>query len=461
MGDFSERIRLTERTVAAAKPAREKSAGGHPVARYYLDTELKGFGLSVSFPSENNPTGTKSYFVLRAVHGKQQRHVFRRASETTVAEARALAAKLLSKMTDGVDLNQQRRDARVEASRDKVRGITLGQALKLLEGGLRAKGRSERTMEGYRNSIDTYLAAWVDRPLVEITRAEVRKRHGDIQKEIARGKYSNGKAREAGAGKASANSTMRAFRAVWNRAMRENPELPISPTINVDWNQQQRRTGRIPRLGMKAWYDEVQGLTNTVRRDYLLFVLFTGLRRESATTVKWEDVDFKRKALHVPLPKGGAARAFDLPLSDYLVALLKRRQKENEVLAPESHWVFPAARGDGHIVEVRLEGSTYTVKASRKKKAEAKPRYTVHDLRRTFTSETDTLGISTVVSKLLVNHAVPSDVHSGYIVPEFSELMTHMQRISTHLLTLCEPPPSPKPTRETDNVVSIRKKVAA
>jgi integrase len=220
---------------------------------------------------------------------------------------------------------------------------------------------------------------------------------------------------------------MRAFRAVYNRATREHPELPANPIINVDWNPEHRRTGRIPEAGLKAWYEGVLASRNPVRRDYLLFALFTGLRKTNAAEVRWEDVDWERRALHVPKPK--SQKAFDLPLSDFLLDLLKARLEENKKLAPGSPWVFPAAHGKGHIVETRAKGDAGV------------NRYTPHDLRRTFISVAESLGISREARQLLVNHATPkTDVHGGYVVPELDRLRAATQQIAARLLALCAPP---------------------
>lgn len=466
MGAFSERTKLTERTVAAARPATKKSKKGLPCAKFYLDTELRGFGLSVSAPTDKRPGGFKSYFVIRRVGNRQERHVFRPANEITVAEARAEAARLLSQMTDGVSLNAKRRIDRAEAKRAEVRGVTLEQALNLYEGTLRAKGRAPRTIEDYRYLVEKYLASWLQRPLADVTRAEVRKRHAEIASEIARGKHlhvrkkppSVRRLRGPGFGARTANHVFRAFRAIYNRALREHPELPVNPIINVDWNKEQRRTSRIPAAGLQAWYDGVAAMSNSVRHDYLLFALFTGLRRTNAAEVKWEDVDFERRALHVPKPK--SQQPFDLPLSDFLIDLLKRRQKENVKLAPKSPWVFPAARlgrgsgALGHIVETRLEGGATRARKRAAEGSAAEPRYTPHDLRRTFISVAESLGISREARQLLVNHATPkSDVHGGYVIPELDELRAHMQQIAVRLQALCQPPPP-----EKNKVVPIRKK---
>src|SRR5207245_8317129 len=144
-----------------------------------------------------------------------------------------------------------------------------------------------------------------------------------------------------------------AFRAVYNNACEENSDLPPKPTKSVQWNAEQRRTSVIPPVELKGWYDRAQALGNPVRRDYLVFALFSGLRKTNAAEARWEHIDWERRALRVPAPK--SRRPFDLPLSDFLIELLRRRQQENAVLAPNSPWVFPAARGDGHLVETRSE----------------------------------------------------------------------------------------------------------
>jgi integrase len=430
MATFSTRINLTERSAAAARPTTARSKKGAPCARLYLDTRQRGFGLSVS------AGGAKSFLVMRRVNGKQERHVFGKLGELTVAEARARAEKLLPQMTDGVSLNDQRRRARAEAKRVEVRGVTLRAALDLYEGTLRAKGRAPRTIEDYRYFVEKYLAGWLDRPLADIGRPDARKRHAEIAGEIARGKYTAKRLRGARYGKLTANHAMRAFRAIYNRAVREHPELPTNPTINVDWNQENRRTGRIAAADMKSWHDRVRALGNSVRRDYLLFALFTGLRKENAAEPRWSHVDWERRVLRVPEPK--SQKPFDLPLSDFLVELLKARAEENKKLAPNSPWVFPAARGDGHIVEVRMKGGD--------------TRYTPHDLRRTFISVAESLGVSREARQLLVNHSTPrSDVHGGYVVPELDELRAHMEKIAARLLALCRPP-------EKTTVVPLRKR---
>src|SRR5437773_3936527 len=160
----STRTKLTERTAAAARPAM---IDGEPRPKLYLDTQQVGFGLAVY------GADVKSYFALRRVAGKQVKFTFAKYGELTVAEARGKAIRHLARMSEGVNPIEEKRQARAEAKRAEVRGTTLAGALDLYEGTLRAKGRAARTIEDYRYLLEKYLAAWLGRPLTELTRAEV------------------------------------------------------------------------------------------------------------------------------------------------------------------------------------------------------------------------------------------------------------------------------------------------
>ena len=59
-------------------------------------------------------------------------------------------------------------------------------------------------------------------------------------------------------------------------------------------------------------------------------------------------------SVFIPTPKGGKAKAFYIPLSDYLIELLTARRacKATNAAFPDSPWVFPALDSDsGHIEE--------------------------------------------------------------------------------------------------------------
>lgn len=414
----STAVKLTKVAVDAAKPLT--LSDGSIRQRLYFDTELTGFGLCVGADS-------KSYFARRSVNGKTRHVTIGRHGVLTVDQARRQARDLLLKMGQGINPHDERRKAR-------AKGFTLREALELYQQTLQKEGAKQRTIEDYKYTIEKYLADWLDRALADITRDEADKRHGKIAADIASGKhageYENGRKRKRadGQGKHTANAVMRNFRAVYNRAMKAHPELPVCPTINVTWfdvsqNKKEREKKQLPLSRLHDWHKQVVALDNTIRRDYLLFTLHTGLRRGDATTARWEHVDFARKVLHVPEPKGG--EAFDLPLTDYLVKLLKARKKENDKIFDESPWVFPAVSDSGHISEPREDFDGI--------------KWTPHDTRRWFQRAAESLDISPYAIKMLVNHKLPGgDITAKYLTLELERLRPVMEQIGAKLRALCK-----------------------
>jgi integrase len=199
--------------------------------------------------------------------------------------------------------------------------------------------------------------------------------------------------------------------------------------VNIDWFPEQPRDASIPAEQLSACHKDIQAMPNPIRRDYYLFVLFSGLRRNSAEVMRWEHVDLEKGKLTIPNPKGGAARAFALPLSDYLVEILQRRQAENEQLSPDSPWVFPSARSrSGHISEPKLKPNH--------KAAMAVP-FSIHGLRHTWMTAANAAGLSPYDIKMLANHSLPKgDVTAGYIGAHTESLRASQQRVTDYLRSL-------------------------
>jgi integrase len=389
MANTCLQTKLTKTVVEGASPT---TTDGTVRQRLYLDTELKGFGLCVG-------ARAKSFFAQRDVNGKTVRVTIGRYGVYTVAQAREEAKELLMRMGRGVNPNREKEQRRVAS-------LSFTDALEMHLGS--NQRRAARTVSDYRYLTDQYLKDWLPRPLSEITRKDCRDRHKNIG--VKYGHY-------------VANSAFRVFRAAYNSALKIHEELGVNPSIAVDWFPEARRKAAIPSASLAEWYAGVSTMTNPIRRDYLLFVLFSGLRRENAASVRWTDVDWANRALLVPTPKSG--QPFLLPLSDELIRLLKSRQEceHTKTIFGESPWVFPADSKTGHIAEPR-EALTVS--------------FTIHGLRNTFITVAESLNISPYAIKMLVNHSTfdKRDVTAGYITPELERLREPMQQITDRLVTL-------------------------
>src|SRR5262249_48655659 len=134
---------------------------------------------------------------------------------------------------------------------------------------------SQRSRAIYTQLVTYHLAAWLDRPIVDITPTEVDNLHQAIANKVAkRGQHS---------GHSVANDAMRAFRLLYNWAEfkygrdESMPRNPVRLRKN-EWHKVTPRRRPIDTDKLKEFYAAVNELP-AMGRDYLLLLLFTGFRR--------------------------------------------------------------------------------------------------------------------------------------------------------------------------------------
>lgn len=91
------------------------------------------------------------------------------------------------------------------------------------------------------------------------------------------------------------------------------------------WYRIERRQTFIKSHELAAWSQGVMDLQSEKLRDYLLLILFTGLRRQEAAQLQWSQVDLRAKTLTILDTKN--RQSHTLPLSDYLHNLLNKRKQ--------------------------------------------------------------------------------------------------------------------------------------
>ena len=359
----------------------------HQGQEVHWDSELIGFGLRIG-------TRSKSFVVQKSGKGIK---TIGRYGVLTVAKARQQAHDILADIVND-RLGQAPRLTLSKAMHDYIRGM-------------KNAGRAPRSIADLEYRLENYLADWLDRPLAGITRAEVRERHNRIGKR--NGPY-------------MANGVFRHFRAVYNDALAQHDGLPSNPCVALKnrWFKEQRR--QEPIQDLREWWLSVMRLS-PVRRSYQLFVLLTGLRRSDAATIRWEEVNFTAGTLHRPNPKGGTVKAFTIPLSRVAVGLLQHRKRKNQILFPDSPWVFPAESKSGHMEEPKEQRQ----RGGKKKAILPSP----HRLRDTYTTACAEVGLSPYDIDVLTNHRPPKGtVTAGYIRQNVEHLQKCQEQVSSHLL---------------------------
>jgi site-specific recombinase XerD len=404
------RILLTDKTIAQLPSPKD----GWYLAR---DTELKGFFVVVG---KRKRTFTVQGDLRR--DGKRASSVrvsIGATSEMSTRTARATAKEYLAQISQGKHPKAVKEDQAAETA-GKVSNdmpaaeITLRQAWRrYLEAHLIRKGRSEKTISGYRDHVERIFMEWLDIPLRElgIDPARVAEKHDETTK--TNGPY-------------IANGSMRTLRAIYNHARKTNRSLPPdNPADAVDWNHEERRDTGMGASDVKGWFTELAALENPVRREFHLFTLLSGSRPTALQEVKPSHIDFRRRTLHISKPKGGSKRAFDIPLSREMILCLIRTLRFGRKMYPTQaqKWVFPADSESGHIAETREDRDTLSKWGN--------------DLRQTFRTIATAAGVSEFDAKLLMNHSIPG-VNAGYVTRHKlleDHLRSQQQAISTAVLS--------------------------
>jgi integrase len=395
------RIKLTDKVIASPK-LKAPHASGKPTI--YWDEDLKGFGLLLS-----GKTNTRTYIVQRDLRdGRTRRMSVGPANVLPLEKARDDAVELLRDLVRGIDPKARR-----------VKDITLQEVLNQY---LTAnKQLRPKTAEDYRNVVERYLEPWLNQPLRSITPEAVSKRHLAIQKQVMNGQRYKGEA--------TANSTMRALRTLWNFAAERIPDLPRNPTslMRKQWFPIARRQRRVKNSDLAKFYAAVSKLPNQNHRRYLTLLLFTGLRRTEAASLKWDDIDFEDCLIRLPAERTKSKRKLNLPMTDFVFELLDTHRKLGK---EKSSFVFPSDSEAGHLIEPKFPLTLV--------KEETGIHISAHDLRRTFITIAESTDISPLALKALVNHSLGDDVTSGYVQMTTERLREPAQRVCDRIKQLCK-----------------------
>jgi integrase len=318
--------------------------------------------------------------------------------EVRIREARAKAKALLGLIGKGVDPRPKEvgqgeapnvSTSRPEGSPDI--DLTLRAAwTRYRDAHLKRKGRSEGTIENCRDHVERLMADWLDQPLWALGNSPslVTARHEKITQE--NGPY-------------IANGCMRSLRAIYNHARRTARSLPAeNPVTAVDWNSEKRRNTALGLNEVAPWVGQLEALENPIRREFHWFLLLSGSRPDALKRAKIEHIDFRSRILHIPKPKGGEIRAFDIPLSRPMIRCLVRVLRLGQVLHPTQarEWLFPADSESGRLVEHKEDRAALAKWGN--------------DLRQTYRTVAQTVGVADLDIHLLMNHSVIS-VNAGYI----------------------------------------------
>ena len=385
----------------------------------YGDEQVKGLTIRVTH------LGVKAFVVRKRLKGHKNASYVTLGyyPSMTITQARVQAQGTFSSINEGIDPNKITGDLISKQS------ITLQ---KVFDDYIRSRGTKieESTVINYRSALKIYLGDWRKKPIGNITRNMVEQRHRDIT-------YGMGKFKES---PTRANTTMRVLRALFNYAHGQYEDSKGEPLFvhnpvqrishNKSWNREKVRQGLVNNYDLKQWYEGIMSLPehekNTVKRnssevvrDLFIFIIFTGLRRNEALELKWEDIDFRNNSFIVEDTKNHETHA--LPLTKTLLEILDRRKEDSD-----NPYVFQGEKPNTHL-------SPPQKRQMDRARDLAGCYFNLHDLRRTFETSANKVVFSTYTLKKLINHKDPKDVTGRYVIIQLEDLREPMKLIEAEL----------------------------
>jgi integrase len=351
-----------------------------------------------------SPRGTISFIAEgRIKSGGTKRITIGKHPTVSLEHARSKAQESLQLMKDGLDPMQVRAEEREqrarEAAAEDAKKVTLRTVFSDYQD---LRDLKPKTSYDYRSTFNVCLADWLDKPIPSITRRMVEQRFLKIKN---------------GRGKPQAAKCMRILSSVMNFAKAEEVEdgvrlITANPceVLNdkkID-RQLKPRTRHLDKNELKLVVEELShvgnpsaSLSNQTIANFLMLLLFTGLRRDEAATLEWTDVDFERQYFTIHDTKNGTDHV--VPMSSHVEGMLERRSQASD---KHEQWVFPNRRKTGPLKEPR--------KQLEKLEQITGVKFTCHDLRRTFATLADSYGIDYYLIKRALNHKT-QDITEQYI----------------------------------------------
>mgnify|MGYP000192992131 FL=1 len=405
---------------------------------FYMDDELTGFGLRVS------PTKKVFYLQMR-VGRKVLKRKLGEYGPMTVDQARKNALQMKAQLLDGRDPYEERRRGASDATLDELFDEYTNEVehrantKKSIESAKRHFGELEgmafKTKPNGRSAEKIELAKvklpnWLKRPYREITQDDVLERFDVVSRMIPKRKLSKSPQPIT----RTSNQHFKYLQAAYNYAISKyqlsragfmNPVAILKTTRR--WSRINRRSGFLDtnKPYFVTWWRACESLEPVIG-DYILFSLVTASRSIESATLRWSDVDLKKGRMVFRNTKNGQDYTF--PIAPVARSILERRLK-----AKINDFVFGYADSEKcHVVCP----PQYHIKLVR---VECGEHWSMHDLRRTFTTAMTLLNVHAFTIAHLMKHSMNSSMTLSYAPPTQEQLLEALIRLEQHLLERVRP----------------------
>lgn len=319
-----------------------------------------------------SPGGSKTFIYYRKIAGKVIRIKIGRFGEITIEAARRQASILNGQLVAGIQPQQLLKEQKRELTFKELFEYYYAEYALL----------HTKRPEDNKAALELHLF-----PKIGSTKAN------HVTKEMM--KYIHATLGQT-SGKAQANRVLAIASAVFNYGLKEEIYSANNPCIGVKRFKRKSRDRFLSKKELTLFF-EALALENVLYQDFFKLCLFTGARKFTVLSMRYDQLDFelKRWRLDEAQSKNGDVNIY--ALSDAALEILERRKQTNENNGVQSPFVFPGISASGHLTNPRKI-------FLRVKERMGVSDFRIHDLRRTLGSYMAISNVSLSIIGKALNH---------------------------------------------------------
>jgi integrase len=317
-------------------------------------------GLSVRIQGK-----AKAWMVWYAVNGKRRKMKIGDCAGMKLDQARRKAVEIVNNARDGKDALAERELAKARTA------DTLGHLINIY---LERRAKPRQRPRTYAETERYLLKRWAplhDRPVDSITRRDIAA--GIERIRVEHGPTAAGHARVYLSG-------------IYSWAMRQCL-VDGNPTIGTEAPAKPTSPARVLKPAELAEIWRACGDDDHGRIVRLLMLL--GARREEVAAMAWSEIDLERRIWTIPSSRAKNGREHEVPLPDQALALLPARRPGRDLVFGRGRKAFSGFSNCKARLDARVD----------------LPSWRLHDLRHSYVTHANEIGIDPHIIEAAINHA--------------------------------------------------------
>lgn len=317
-------------------------------------------------------SGAKIFRVRKRVRGGEATDVILgRFPDIGVKVARSLARKVLEQMSQGMNVNAEKKKERLAVTIGDVMEMMLVEMeSKVQLGEMSVKYVHERRQELTKG----VWLAWSQKRFEQPKRGDLITWHQE--QTLKHGIH-------------QANRFLKFLGRTYQYAIEREHYGGQNIVRGVPLNRTQSRERFVQPNEWPALYAAIQ---ESSLADFFLLAIYTGVRRGNLQAMRWDEIQWDRSSWQIAKTKNGDSLL--VPLIPEALEILQKRKESSD----SSEWVFPGRSATGHLMNPKNEWQAVL------RDAELTERLTIHDLRRTLASWMAIEGVSLPIIGKALGH---------------------------------------------------------